>query len=92
MNTVITKPIPSHVGQTKMKFELDYKMLYLVGIKQDGSQTLFMFRYRTTTIPMVQLVHKAYSMTMEQTTVYSDIEIEHSDKYISGGVPTFLKP
>ena len=76
--------------QTEMRFDRNYKMLYLVGVNEAGDQELIMFRYRETSIPTMQYMHTGFNSEFKQVQLYSDISVEHSDKYITGGVPNLM--
>lgn len=76
--------------QTEMNFDRNYKPLYLVGINDIGGQELIMFRYRETSIPLLQYIHNTINLEGKVVQVFSDINVEHSDKYIQGGVPNLM--
>ena len=66
-----------------------YKMLYLVGKNEAGDQVLLTFRYREVkNIPVLQLQQSRFGLDGKVQIEYSDIEVEHTDNYISGGVPS----
>ena len=66
-----------------------YKILYLVGIDQAGNQNLITFRYReVNSIPILQFVWRRFTFDIGVQTEYSDVQVEHSARYIQGGIPT----
>jgi hypothetical protein len=70
-------------------FSIGYKPMYLVGINEAGNAVLITFRYKLDPVPVIQLVQKTIDLDCKLKTTFSDIAIEHTDKYINGGVPGF---